>query len=367
MVILAREGADNLHMDRALALADRGRGQTSPNPMVGAVVVSSDGQVVGTGFHERAGGAHAEVRALDEAGGRARRATLYSTLEPCAHEGRTGSCTARIVEAGINRVVIGVGDPHPRVNGAGIASLREHGVQVNVGVRGHAAARLNEAFFTWATCARPFTTMKIATSLDGRIAARLGKRTRLTGAEAATALHRTRAEVDAVAVGSATLRVDDPWLTVRGIPRRLPLTRVVLDRRLRTPPSARVLQTRDSGPVVIITTDEAIQTRPEQADQLRAAGATLEPIAQGTMSAAMTRLAELEITSVLLEGGTQVHRAAWSAGLVDRVQRYIAPVVLGPEGVPWLDDDVSVATLRDARVQQYGADVLVDGYVQRVD
>ena len=367
MVTIARESVDDLQMDRALALANRGRGRTSPNPMVGAVIVSRDGRVVGTGFHERAGEPHAEMRAINDAGPGIEGATMYCTLEPCVHEGRTGPCVARIVEAGISRVVVAVRDPNPRVNGTGIAYLRAHGVEVDVGVRRVAAARLNEAFFTWATHGRPFVTMKIATSLDGRIAARHETRTRLTGEASAEMLHRTRAEVDAIAIGSTTLRVDDPLLTVRGVARRLPLTRVVLDRRLQTPPTARLLRTLDAGPVVIVTTQTALAERPGQAAELRAAGATLEPLSTGSMTDVMTRLAELEITSVLLEGGTQVHRAAWAAAVVDRVQRYVAPVVLGHEGVRWLDDEVSIATLKDVRVSQHGMDVLMEGYVHRVD
>lgn len=366
MVIIARESADDLYMDRALEMAGRGRGKTSPNPMVGAVVVAPDGQVVGTGFHERAGDVHAEVRALDEAGVRAQGATLYCTLEPCVHHGRTGPCVLRIVEADVGRVVVGVRDPNPRVDGAGIGYLREHGIPVDVGVRRVAAARLNEAFFTWATRNRPFVTMKIATSLDGRIAARPETRTLLTGEETAAALHRTRAEVDAIGVGSTTVEVDDPLLTARGVSRQLPLTRVVLDRRLRVSPSARLLQTLEAGPVVVVTTDSAMETHPERADQLRTAGATLEPVPNGTIAEVMTRLAELEITSLLLEGGTTIHRAAWAGRVVDRVQRYIAPVVLGHEGVPWLEGDVSITTLQDARVEPHGRDVLLEGYVQRV-
>ena len=367
MAVTVRGGVDEAHMDRALALAARGRGATSPNPMVGAVVVSDGGAVVGAGFHARAGEAHAEVRALDEAGARARGGTLYCTLEPCAHTGRTGPCAPRIVDAGLRRVVIAIGDPHPRVAGAGVAHLRAHGVQVDVGVRRAAAERLNEVFLTWATRGRPFVIVKIATSLDGRIAMRAGTRTSITGAAAAAAVHRTRAEVDAIGVGSMTVLVDDPLLTARGAPRSRPLTRVVLDRRLRTPPAARLLRTLDAGPVLIVTTGRALHEQPAAADRLRAAGAALEAVDAGTMGEAMTRLAELEVTSLLLEGGAAVHRAAWTSGVVDRVQRYIAPQAFGGDGVPWLDDLVAVARLGAARVERHGPDVLIEGDVQRPD
>ncbi len=367
MVVASSGMTDELYMDRALALASRARGLTSPNPMVGVVVVSQDGLVVGTGFHERAGEAHAEVRALDEAGSRAQDATLYSTLEPCSHQGRTGPCAPRIVAAGIRRVVIGISDPNPSVGGAGIAYLREYGLQVDVGVRSIAATKLNKAFLTWITRGRPFVTMKIATSLDGCIAARPGARTRITGEAANAAVHRTRAEEDAIVVGSTTILVDDPQLTVRGVSRVLPLTRVVLDRRLRMPPSSRVLQTLDVGPVIVMTTKQTLSAKHKCAEELRVAGATVESLNTGTITEAMVRLGKREITSLLLEGGASVHRAAWSAGLVDRVQRYISPVTFGDHGVQWLGSGLSMANLHYLRVEGYGPDVLMEGYVYRFD
>ena len=367
MVTATHGMSDDAYMDQALALAERGRGLTSPNPLVGALLVSKDGVVVGTGFHERAGMAHAEVRALDEAGERAHDATLYCTLEPCSHVGRTGPCVLRIVEAGVRRVVIGIVDPNPRVSGSGIAYLREHGLQVEIGVRRMAAARLNEAFLTWVTRGRPFVTMKIATSLDGGIAAEPGVRTPLTSEEANTAVHQLRSEVDAVAVGSTTVLVDDPLLTARGAARPRPLMRVVYDRRMRTPLTAALLSTLEAGPVVVLTTEKAIAQDPEVAARLRAAGARLEALEVGDIGEAMRRLADLEITSLLLEGGAMVHQAAWTAGVVDRVQRYVAPVTLGPTGVAWLAAGVSRARLHDLRVEALGPDVLIEGYVQRVD
>ena len=367
MVAVWRDSSDGLHMDRALALARQGCGQTSPNPMVGAVVVSAAGKVVGSGFHARAGAAHAEACALDQAGALARGATLYCTLEPCAHEGRTGPCAPRIVDAGVRRVVVAVGDPNPRVDGAGIAWLRTRGIQVDVGVRRAEAARLNEVFLTWASRGRPFVTMKIATSLDKRIALRPGVRTPITGAAAAAAVHDTRAEVDAVGVGSATLLIDDPRLTARGTPRRLPLTRVVFDRRLRTPPTARIFRTLGDGPVIVMANAASLRAKQAAADRLRAAGATLEALETGAMPEIMQRLGTLEITSLLLEGGAVLHRAAWAAGVVDRVQRYIAPTCLGSQGVRWLDDELSMARLADASIRQLGVDLLMEGYVQRSD
>jgi diaminohydroxyphosphoribosylaminopyrimidine deaminase/5-amino-6-(5-phosphoribosylamino)uracil reductase len=357
---------DEHYMDQALALAERGRGQTTPNPMVGAVVVGSDGAVVGTGYHERAGGAHAEVHALAAAGERSVGSTLYCTLEPCSHYGRTGPCVERIIDAGVSRIVVAVVDPNPSVSGAGIAYLRERGRRVDVGVRERVAGHLNEAFFTWVTQGRPFVTMKIAVSLDGRIAARPGARTALTSAAAERAVHRARAEVDAIGVGSDTLLVDDPLLTARGVDRTRPLTRVVFDRRLRTPTGARLLQTLSAGPVVIMTTVDSLTRCPTAVSELRDRGARVEAVSDRGVAAAMRRLGELEITTLLLEGGVRIHRAAWVAGVVDRVQRFVAPVSLGDAGVPWLDEELKMMDLKDVTVHRYGPDVLTEGYVQRV-
>ena len=357
---------DEAFMDQALALAERGRGRTSPNPMVGAVLVAPDGSVVGTGYHARAGEPHAEVRALDEAGVRARSATLYCTLEPCGHHGRTGPCTHRIADAGVRRVVVGLVDPNPRVDGAGLAYLRSRGIRVDAGVRRRAAARQNEVFVTWMTRSRPFVIMKIAVSRDGKIAARPGVRTVLTGDAAMAVAHRLRAEVDAVGVGSSTVLVDDPQLTVRLTPQWRPLARVILDRRLRTPPAARVFRTLADGPILIVTTAEVLSRESGRAEALRAAGAELLPGGELGIAAILRQLAAREITSILVEGGAKVHQAIWEARVVDRVQCYTAPVELGAEGVPWLVASV-MDRLQDVRTCRYGRDVLRDGYVHRVD
>ncbi|HEY2905220.1 MAG TPA: bifunctional diaminohydroxyphosphoribosylaminopyrimidine deaminase/5-amino-6-(5-phosphoribosylamino)uracil reductase RibD, partial [Vicinamibacterales bacterium] len=250
---MTRPGDDRF-MERALILAERGRGRTSPNPLVGAVIVSSEGVVVGQGAHEFAGGPHAEVHALDAAADRARGATLYCTLEPCCHTGRTGPCVVRIVEAGVRRVVAAMPDPNPLVAGKGFAFLRSHDIDVSIGVGEPAARALNQPFFTLITEHRPFVIAKAAVSADGMIAASPGARTQLTGTMASRHAQRVRAEIDAIGVGSGTILADDPLLTARGAFRERALTRVIFDRRLRTPPSARVLSTADAGPVIIVTT-----------------------------------------------------------------------------------------------------------------
>jgi diaminohydroxyphosphoribosylaminopyrimidine deaminase / 5-amino-6-(5-phosphoribosylamino)uracil reductase len=351
------------YMDRALFLAARGRGLTSPNPMVGAVVVSPDGVVVGQGFHLRAGEPHAEVHALEAAGTRARGATLYCTLEPCCHTGRTGPCTARIIDAGIARVVAAVEDPNPLVRGLGFAWLRARGVAVDVGIGAAESRALNQPFFTRMIEGRPFIVLKAATSSDGRIAAAAGRRTRLTSTAANRHVHAIRAEVDAIGVGSGTILVDDPLLTPRGVYRARPLTRMIFDRSLRTPPGAAVLSTLDVGPVMIVTTAEGADRRERRAG-LEDRGVTILVARDGTFTAAMECLRPLEIGSFLLEGGAALHAAAWDAGLVDFVQLYLTPRALGPEGVPFLAGrSFSSAALVEPRNTPLGPDVLIEGYV----
>jgi diaminohydroxyphosphoribosylaminopyrimidine deaminase/5-amino-6-(5-phosphoribosylamino)uracil reductase len=350
-------------MDEALALAARGRGATSPNPMVGAVV-TADGRTVGRGFHARAGAPHAEVVALDEAGELARGGRLYCTLEPCCHTGRTGPCVERVVQAGLREVVVAVEDPNPRVSGAGLAYLRDHGVGVSVGLRRVEATRLNEAFFTVQRHGRPFVTIKAAVSLDGCIAKAPGERTALTGPESSTHAHGVRATVDAIAVGSETMRVDDPLLTARDIARSRPLVRVLFDTRMRTPPTSQVLQTLAAGPVVVITTEDALDAWPTRARALQSAGATLEVLPARDPALAMSRLLAYDVCDILVEGGAVLHRSIWNAGVVDRVRLYVAPVTLGAGAVPWmLGGEISMAALGGGEPQSLGDDVLLEADV----
>jgi diaminohydroxyphosphoribosylaminopyrimidine deaminase/5-amino-6-(5-phosphoribosylamino)uracil reductase len=356
------------YMNRALDLAERGRGTTSPNPMVGAVVVRADGTVAGQGYHERAGGPHAEVRALDEAGALAQEATLYCTLEPCCHVGRRGPCVERVVAAGIRRVVAATRDADTRVSGRGFDYLRQRGVDVSIGTGRERALRLNRAYFTFKTRGRPFVILKAATSLDSKIAARPGERTQLTSDAARRHAHGVRAEVDAIAVGSETVLVDDPALTVRDVHRARPLTRVLFDRRLRVDPRARVFSTLDAGPVIIVTTPDGLAGHEAHARDLERAGATLEPIRGGGLPDALARLAERQIVSLLLEGGAALQAAACKAGLVDAVHLYVAPITIGAGGVRWLPgDDLPVETLVDRRTVPLGPDVFTEGYVHGID
>ena len=351
-------------MRRALELARRGLNRTMPNPLVGACVVTSEGVVVGNGAHERAGEPHAEVFALDQAGERARGATLYCTLEPCAHTGRTAPCTDRIVAAGIARVVAAMEDPFPLVRGRGFAALRQRGIIVDVGVEHQAAVRLNLPYITAIHEGRPFVILKAATSLDGRLAAARGERTPLTSTDAARHAHYYRAQVDAIAVGSGTLIVDDPLLTARHVYRERPLTRVVFDRRLRTPLAASVFSTLAAGPVIILTSHEAPRVEPDRARALERAGATLMPV-EPTIAAGLRALTPLAVHSLVLEGGAAIHQAAWDEGVVDYVHLYKAPTMLGSHGVPFLDGRFAVTALVESTVTPLGPDVLFEGYVHR--
>lgn len=328
----SREANDARWMRRALFHAARSQGQTAPNPMVGAIVVSPDGIVLGEGRHHRAGGPHAEALALDEAGSAARGATMYVTLEPCCHTGRTGPCTRRILDAGIARVVAAMPDPNPRVCGRGFEELGAHGVTVDVGLERAAAERLNAGFLSLQGRGRPLVLLKAATSLDARIAAASGVRTPLTSLDANRRAHVLRASVDAVAVGSETVLVDDPLLTVRECYRERPLARIVFDRRLRTPPTARLFSTLGQGPVIILTS-QAAASDARRTQALENAGAHVI-VGSGNLNEALAELAKRDVMTLLVEGGARLHQAFWDSHLVDRVQLIVAPVVLGDRGVP---------------------------------
>jgi diaminohydroxyphosphoribosylaminopyrimidine deaminase/5-amino-6-(5-phosphoribosylamino)uracil reductase len=367
-------------MARALALAERGRGTTSPNPMVGAVIVDDEGVVVGRGSHAMAGGPHAEIAAFADAGDRSRGATLYCTLEPCSHVGRTGPCAPRVVEAGIRRAVIAMEDPNPLVSGRGLALLREHGIEVKVGVLEDEARRLNAPFISRMVRRRPWVTLKVAVSDDGKIAGAGGAPIRLTGLVADRRVHRDRAAVDALAVGSGTILADDPLLTARIVYRSRPLVRVVFDRRLRTPAGARLFSTTASGPVIIVT-DRASPA--ERETTLAAAGADIARIDAGgadaaagsrLLLAALERIAARGVGSMIVEGGVDLHRAFWDAKLVDSVQIYRSPQRLGANGASWFAPVESVVERLDRPVEQRlprpgasGHDRLIEGDVHWTD
>jgi diaminohydroxyphosphoribosylaminopyrimidine deaminase/5-amino-6-(5-phosphoribosylamino)uracil reductase len=314
-------------MRRAVALAARGLGGTSPNPVVGCVVLDADGRVAGEGFHERAGGPHAEVTALAAAGAAARGGTAVVTLEPCAHTGRTAPCTDALRAAGIARVVVAVRDPHPSAGG-GAETLRAAGIAVEVGVLADEAARGNEAWLTATRLGRPHVTWKYAASLDGRVAAADGSSRWISSEDSRADAHRLRAEADAIVVGSGTVLTDDPRLTVRGVDQRKPLLRVVVDSNAKTPPTARVLD-RAAPTLVAVAPDADAHHLPEVVRLPRAAGGL-------DLRALLRALHHRDVRGVLLEGGPTLAGSFLAERLVDRVVGYLAPVLLGGGGLPAL-------------------------------
>jgi diaminohydroxyphosphoribosylaminopyrimidine deaminase / 5-amino-6-(5-phosphoribosylamino)uracil reductase len=324
---------DERFMSRAVELAEQARGLTSPNPLVGAVVVAGKA-VVGEGFHRAAGRPHAEIEALAAAGARARDATLYVTLEPCAHHGRTPPCVPAVLAAGVRRVVVAIEDPNPLVAGRGLAALRAAGLAVTTGVGAPEAARQNRTFLTAMRERRPHVTLKAATTLDGKTADLHGAARWITGEPARREAHRLRAESDAVVVGVGTVLQDDPELTVRLTPPwpREPY-RVVLDSTGRTPPGARVVRAGSRGRTLIAVTDGAA---PGRLRPLEAAGATVVRCRRGAGGVdPLALLADLfgrEVRAVLVEGGAEVHAAFLNAGVVDRVAVFVAPRLLGGRG-----------------------------------
>lgn len=310
-------------MRRAISLAARALGHTSPNPVVGCVVTDAAGTVVGEGFHARPGGPHAEVEALRAAGGRARGGTAYVTLEPCSHTGRTGPCTQALIDAGIAHVHYAVTDPNPAAAGGG-SVLRAAGVTAEGGLLAAEAEAGNEAWLTAIRLGRPHVTWKYAATLDGRTAAADGTSRWITSAPARADVHALRARVDAVVAGSGTLVADDPHLAVRGIDDvRQPL-RVIVDTHARTPATARVLD--DAAPTLIAVAPDADTAHLPEADIVRvprAAGGGLD------LTALLRELYTRDVRAVLLEGGPTLAGAFVAAGLVDTVVGYLAPVLLG--------------------------------------
>lgn len=358
-------------MRRALELAGRARGLTSPNPMVGAVVVR-DGEVVGEGFHEAAGRPHAEIEALRVAGERARGATLYVTLEPCAHWGRTPPCAPAVVDAGIRRVVVALEDPHPLVAGRGLEILRQAGLEVTVGMLADEAATQNRVFLTAVREGRPHVTLKAAMTLDGKIADLYGESRWITGEEARLEGHRLRAEADAIVVGLTTVLRDDPQLTVR-LPTPWPREpyRVVLDAEARTPTNARLIAAGTPARALIAVGAGAPA---ERVTRLTEAGATvlLLPTRGGRVepAALLAALYAREVRAVLLEGGGEVHGTFVDAGLVDRVAIFVAPRLLGGREATPVVAGVGRA-LKEAlpligwSVRPLGADLLIEADVAR--
>ena len=357
---------DESYMREALRIAEYARGRTSPNPLVGAVIVR-DGAIVASGWHRAAGEPHAEIHALRMAGELARGATLYVTLEPCAHHGRTGPCAEAVIAAGLARVVIALSDPNPLVAGRGIHLLTAAGIEVTTGICEDEARRQNEIFLKWVTTKRPFVTLKTAMTLDGKIASHTGASQWITGATARARVHAYRNEYDAILVGIGTVLADDPSLTTRlehGTGKN-PL-RIVLDSEARTPLDAKLVAD-GAAPTIIVVSERADHRR---VNLLRACGAEVVTLGaqRVDIAALLDYLGARDITSLFVEGGAAVNWSLLAGGSVDKVHAFIAPMLMGgetaktPIGGTGFDSPQTALRLRDVTVEQLGADILVTGY-----
>jgi diaminohydroxyphosphoribosylaminopyrimidine deaminase / 5-amino-6-(5-phosphoribosylamino)uracil reductase len=376
---------DDVFLRRALELARQGRGLASPNPLVGALIVDQQGNVVGQGFHTYDGVKHAEVLAIEQAGEKAGGATLYINLEPCSHQGRTGPCADAVIAAGIKRVVACMQDPNPQVSGQGFARLRQAGIAVASGLLEEEARPLNEAFAKYIRTRTPLITLKAAMTLDGKIApppseshnpTALGAGGAsggwITSEPARAHVQELRHQSDALLVGIGTIVADDPLLTDRtGMPRRRPLLRIIVDSLLRLPLESRVVQTAQDDVLVLCSLAEENRKK-----QLQDHGIRVEQIAPTTsdgrpaMAGIAQRLGEMEITSLLIEGGAMVNWAALSSGLVDKVFLYYAPKILAGTGsVPFaagagFPHIGEAAYVRSFQLHRFGEDFALEGYLR---
>ena len=357
-------------MDLARDLAERGRYTVTPNPLVGAVV-ARDGALVGSGWHARAGCDHAEVRALQDAGEAARGATMYVTMEPCNHHGRTPPCTDAVLRSGISRVVVGHLDPDPRMRGRSARLLREAGLEVEV-LEDPAFERQNEQFLHYMRAGRPFVHLKLAVTLDGRIAAAGGDSRWVTGEEARKRAHELRAEAGAVLVGANTVRTDDPMLTARDLPEEPPrITRVVLDPRLTTRPESRLARSAREEPVLVFTSEAALDGREAELDALGVELVAAPPAPDGLdLGGVLDELGRRGIRGVLVEGGGTTATRFLDQGLADKLTLFYAPKLLGADGVPMVES-LGVTTMAGALrfsvsgVAAVGGDVAVTLYPVR--
>jgi diaminohydroxyphosphoribosylaminopyrimidine deaminase / 5-amino-6-(5-phosphoribosylamino)uracil reductase len=359
---------DRQWMELALRRAEQSVGLASPNPAVGCVLVRG-GRLVGEGFHAFDRRDHAEIVALKQAGSQARGATAYVTLEPCSHHGRTGPCADALSAAGVERVVVATVDPNPVVHGAGIAKLRAAGIEVRTGVLEEPARRLNDGFAKFVATGLPFVTMKVAATLDGRIAPAqsvAGAPYWITGEEARTEVHRMRHAADALVAGVGTVLADNPLLTDRsGLPRRRPLLRIVLDSALRTPLDSQLVKTAQED-VLIFFTHAGVSAQ----QALEARGVRLQQLGQDrpgervALPQLLESLGRMSVTSLLIEGGAQVHTAALNQGLVDKLMLFYAPTFLGDAAVPMLGVINERPQIQQYSLKTFGRDFALEAYLR---
>jgi len=358
---------DEHWMKRVLRLAEKGKGRTSPNPMVGAVLVKN-GKVVGEGYHVKAGADHAEIIALRKAGEVAKGATLYLNLEPCIHYGRTPPCAPAVIEAKVKRVVIGMEDPNPLVRGRGLKSLKSAGLDVEVGILEKECRRLNEAFCKYILKKEPFVILKVSATLDGKIATREGDSKWISGETSRHFVHRMRDQVDGVVVGIGTVLKDDPQLTARIKKGRDPY-RIILDSQLRIPEDARVI---GNSPLkaIIATTELAARDKIERLEKKGVRILILDS-KQGRVDLknCLSKLGEMEMTTLLVEGGNQVNGSFLDEGLIDKILLFLSPKLIGDREALGIFGGSGKATLKEAipmnelRVRRIGEDILIEGYV----
>ena len=359
---------DQTMMRRALEVATQGVGQVSPSPLVGCVIVDNDGRVIGEGSFRYLDVKHAETLALEQAGPEASGATAYISLEPHAHHGRTPPCTDALINAGIKRVVAPIEDPNPLVSGRGFAGLREAGIAVDVGLLAREAIALNEKYVHFMREKRPFVHLKLAMSLDGRIATRTGDSKWITGIESRARVHQLRHEYDSILVGSGTALRDDPMLTDRsGDDRHRPLVRIVLDNRLRLPVTSKLGQTARDSPVLVFARHDV---DPAHEVKLKSIGVEMVLSSAGArdLREVLFELGRRSIQSVLVEGGATIAGAFLDAGLIDKVSFFIAPIIVGGRearasvGGKGADHIVDAVNLDNVSVTHHGRDLEITGY-----
>lgn len=360
---------DKTYMERALELAEKGRGFTSPNPMVGAVIVK-DGRVIGEGYHEKAGEAHAEVNAINSATESVEGATIYVTLEPCSHYGKTPPCSNLIIEKKLRKVVVAATDPNPLVSGSGLDRLRDAGIEVVEGVLESESNQLNEAFNKFITTSMPFVLMKYAMSIDGKIATETGDSKWISSEESREHAHHLRGYLSGIMVGIGTVLKDDPKLTCR-VPGYNNPTRIVLDSELRIPLDANVLMNQDEAVTLVLTTEHASTSMRNEIEKMGVEIITVpEYGGKVDLKKALEILGEKGIDSILLEGGGTLNASALQSKIVDKVNIYIAPKIIGGEGAispvmgQGVDKMQDAYKLKDMKVTQLNEDIFVEGYIQ---
>ena len=354
-------------MQRALELAAQGTGLASPGPLVGCVIADDRQQIIGEGFYAYDEVKHAETIALEQAGEQASGSTAFISLEPHAHQGRTSPCTDALMKAGIRRVVAPIDDPNPKVSGRGFAHLREAGIEISTGLLAEQAARLNEAYIHYMRTGRPFVHLKMAVSLDGKVATATGDSRWITGEVARARVHELRHKSDAIMIGGRTARADDPLLTDRsGKKRRRPLIRVVVEQFLRVSPESKLVQTSDEAPVIVFASAEA---KENSLKTLQSRG--VEVVAQGSVLDLKSILGELgarSVQSVLVEGGPSLASLLLEANLVNKVTFFVAPMLIGGQDAPSAIAGAGAEKIADAmrlqgiEVLQHDADVEITGY-----